>query len=207
MRCSSMIPVRKVHTVQALPVGGTGIVQLALNCREAAPVRTRLRTGQTLFEIGSDAVSYFILTRGALTADFRAPGGCSTTILIAAGTMFSLACGEHYMARCVAAADSEVVRFNRNKFELLAHSRPELRSVVQSVHAQELSMVLAALRSDADRSMPVSEESVALADTGPPATRGADARVQSAGQADRWMAPSRRRTSTTTTTCDDLALA
>lgn len=209
MHYVSINPARKVidHWLQVLPLGGAVIEGLAGDRVEVPVMRMRLRTGQTLFEIGDEAVSYYALTRGALAADFGERRGAFSCCLLAAGTMFSLACGQHHVARCTATADSEVMRINRKQLERLAHSRPALRSALQAVHGQELSLILAALRPDEGQSMHVSTQAPALVGTSLPKTPAVIASPDGVGQDDRPASPRARRPRTSKIACDNLALA
>lgn len=195
------------HWLQVPPLGGAVIEGLTGDRDEVPVMRMRLRTGQTLFDIGDEAVSYYVLTRGALAADFGERRGAFYSCLLAAGTMFGLACGQHHVARCTATADSEVMRINRKHLERLAHSRPALRSALQAVHGQELSLILAALRPDEGQSMNVSTEAPALAGTSLPKRPVVNGSPDGVGQVDRSASMRARRSRTSKITCDVLALA
>lgn len=144
------------------PMGTYGSV-LSVDFDDASLVRQRMGAGQTLFEIGDDAVSFYILTRGALSADFCGRRGKGSYSLLAPGTMFSLACDARRFARCKTTADSEFLRISRKRLDQLMGSRPALRTALHAVHAAELSFLLAEVRRNASHDVYTTRPSSATA--------------------------------------------
>lgn len=182
MYAASTIPVNGKSTVQIGPMNGADDAFMAVDCGEVSLVRLCLAAGQPLFEAGGRAASFYVLMRGKVEIAFGDRGTTRSASLDKPGTMFIFSCGDTHVARCRAADACEVVRIERKCLEQLKQLRPALRTLLQAVHAGELSLILSALR-PGELAKPGAEEAAAAID----GTRTAPGYPAVGAQASRWV--------------------
>lgn len=181
MYAASIATMERNPLVQIGPMSGADDVFMAIDCGEVSVVRLRFEPGQTLFEAGERAVSCYVLMRGSVAIAFgdrAAPCGAS---LSKPGTLFFFACGDTHVARCQSTDTCEVLRIERGCLERLRQLRPALRTLLQSVHAGELSLILSALRHAELATSSRAEAAVAMEET-----RGATRNYAVGDRASRW---------------------
>ncbi len=165
MYAASIATVERNPLVQFGPMSGADDAFMAIDCSEVSVVRLRFEPGQTLFEAGERAVSCYVLMRGSVAISFGDRGAPRYASLSKPGTVFFFACGDTHVARCQSTDTCEVLRIERGCLERLTQLRPALRTLLQSVHAGELSLILSALRQGELATSPPAEAAVAMEET------------------------------------------